>query len=161
MSAILNEELSRFSPAFASAITINHLFTIPVLIFGTEEQKRKYIPPIAKGEAFAAHANTEPGAGSDVAGIKTTSRKEGKYYIINGRKYFITGADRAKYFVVSARTSEPPSPKERWKGLTFFIVERDFPGVKVGQKDKGNRVKGGNNLMKLYLITLKYQRKMF
>jgi len=134
MSAILNEELSRFSPAFASAITINHLFTIPVLIFGTEEQKRKYIPPIAKGEAFAAHANTEPGAGSDVAGIKTTSRKEGKYYIINGRKYFITGADRAKYFVVSARTSEPPSPKERWKGLTFFIVERDFPGVKVGQK---------------------------
>jgi alkylation response protein AidB-like acyl-CoA dehydrogenase len=134
MLVILMEELSRVSPAFATKIAVNHLFTTPVLIFGTEEQKRKYIPPIARGEVFAAHANTEPAAGSDVAGIQATARKEGNYWIINGRKIFITGADRAKYLVVSARTSPPPSRKERWKGLTFFIIESDWPGVKIGSK---------------------------
>ncbi len=134
MLVILMEELSRVSPAFATKIAVNHLFTTPVLIFGTEEQKKKYIPPIARGEVFAAHANTEPAAGSDVAGIQTTAKKEGNYWIINGRKIFITGADRAKYLVVSARTSPPPSRKERWKGLTFFIIESDWPGVKIGSK---------------------------
>ncbi|MCH1771159.1 MULTISPECIES: acyl-CoA dehydrogenase family protein [Metallosphaera] len=134
MTTIANEELSRVSPAFMVRIGANHLFTTPVLIFGTEEQKKKYIPPVARGEVFAAHANTEPGAGSDVAGIKTTARKEGNKWILNGRKYFITGSDKASFLVVSARTSPPPSKKERWKGLTFFIVERDWPGVKIGSK---------------------------
>mgnify|MGYP001772660063 CR=1 FL=1 len=134
MVALLMEELSRVSPAFATSIAVNHLFTTPVLLFGTEDQKKKYIPPIARGEVFAAHANTEPGAGSDVAGIQSTARKEGGYYVLSGRKIFITGADRAKYLVVSARTSPPPSRKERWKGISFFIVETDWPGVKIGQK---------------------------
>ncbi len=134
MTTIANEELSRVSPAFMVRIGANHLFTTPVLIFGTEEQKRKYIPPVAKGEVFAAHANTEPGAGSDVAGIKTTARRENGKWVINGRKYFITGSDKASFLVVSARTSPPPSRHERWKGLTFFIVERDWPGVKIGSK---------------------------
>jgi len=136
MLAILMEELSRVSPAFATMIAVNHLFIVPVLLFGTEEQKKKYIPPIARGEVFAAHANTEPGAGSDVAGIQSTARRENGHWIINGRKIFITGADRAKYFVVSARTSPPPSRRERWKGISFFIVEADWPGVKIGQKFK-------------------------
>jgi len=134
MLVILMEELSRISPAFATMIAVNHLFTVPVLLFGTEEQKKKYIPPIARGEAFAAHANTEPGAGSDVAGIQSIAKKEGGYWVLNGRKIFITGADRAKYLVVSARTSPPPSRRERWKGISFFIVETDWPGVKIGQK---------------------------
>jgi len=131
---ILMEELSRISPAFALKIEANYPFIIPILIFGTEEQKRKYIPPVARGEVFAAHANTEAVAGSDVAGIQTTARKEGNYWIINGRKIFVTGADRAKYLVVSARTGQPPNRKERWKGLTFFIIESDWPGVKIGSK---------------------------
>ncbi|BDC18813.1 acyl-CoA dehydrogenase family protein [Acidianus sp. HS-5] len=132
MLAIANEEIARVYPAFAALIGANYLFTIPLLIFGTEEQKRKYVTPVAKGEVFAAHANTEPGAGSDIAGIKTTARKEGNKYIINGRKYFITGADRAKYLVVSARTNLPS--KERWKGITFFILDTEMPGVKIGSK---------------------------
>jgi alkylation response protein AidB-like acyl-CoA dehydrogenase len=132
MLAITNEEVARVCPAFAALIGANYLFTTPLLIFGTEDQKKKYVPPVAKGEVFAAHANTEPGAGSDVAGIKTTARKEGSRYIINGRKYFITGADRAKYLVVSARTSPPQ--KERWRGITFFIVDTEMPGVKIGSK---------------------------
>lgn len=134
LTAILMEELSRVSPAFATAVAVKGLFVVPILLFGTEEQKKKYIPPVARGEKFAAHANTEPEAGSDVAGIKSTARKVNGHWVLNGRKIFITGADKADYFVVSARTSPPPDRKQRWRGITFFIVERDWPGVKVGQK---------------------------
>ncbi len=134
LTAILMEELSRASPAFATAIAVKGLFVVPILLFGTEEQKKKYIPPVARGEKFAAHASTEPEAGSDVAGIKSTAKKVNGHWVLNGRKMFITGADKADYFVVSARTSPPPDRKQRWKGITFFIVERDWPGVKVGQK---------------------------
>jgi len=143
IGAIMMEEISRVSPAFATALTVRGLFAIPVLLFGTEEQKRKYIPPVARGEKFAAHANTEPGAGSDVAGIQTTAKKENGHWIINGRKMFITGAERADYFVVSARTSPPPE-KKRHKGITFFIVERDFPGLKIGQRINVTGLKGEN-----------------
>ena len=134
MTAILMEEISRASPAFATAIAVKGLFVVPILLYGTEEQKRKYIPPVARGEKFAAHASTEPGAGSDIAGIQTTAKKVNDHWILTGRKIFITGADKADYFVVSARTSPPPDRKKRWRGITFFIVERDWPGVKVGSR---------------------------
>jgi len=132
---ILMEEISRVLPAFGTGLLVNGLFTYPVLAFGTEEQKKRYIPPVARGEKFAAHANTEPAAGSDVAGIQTTARKEGDMYILNGRKIFITGADKADYFVVSARTNPPPEERRRrWWGISLFIVERDWPGVEVGSR---------------------------
>lgn len=134
MLAVMIEEISRVLPAFATALAVNHLFVYPVLTFGSEEQRKKYIPKIARGEAFAAHANTEPGAGSDVAGIQTTARKEGDKWIINGKKLFITGAARADFLVVSARTSPPPSRKERWKGISLFIVEKNTPGLKIGNR---------------------------
>ena len=131
---VLQEELSRASLAFAASIGVSGLFTIPVLLFGTEEQKRRYLPHIASGEKFAAHANTEPGAGSDVAGIQSTAKKVDGGYVLNGRKIFITGAGKADYFIVSARTSPPPSRRERWKGITIFIVERGFQGLRIGQR---------------------------
>ncbi len=134
LTAILMEELSRALPAYGTGLLVNGLFTYPVLRYGTEEQRKKYIPPIARGEVFAAHANTEPAAGSDVAGIQTTAEKKGDKYILNGRKIFITGADKAKYFVVSARTNPPPDKKKRWWGITVFIVERDWPGVEIGSR---------------------------
>ncbi len=133
MEAILMEELSRVSPAFGTAVAVRALFTTPILLFGTEEQKKKYVVPVARGEKFAAHANTEPCCGSDVAGIQTRARKVNDHYVITGRKIFITGADKADYFVVSARTS-PPKEGKRWWGITVFIVERDTPGLKVGQR---------------------------
>ncbi len=133
MEAILMEELSRVSPAVGTAIAVRALFTTPILLFGTEEQKRKYVVPVARGEKFAAHANTEPCCGSDVAGIQTRAKKVNGHYVITGRKIFITGADKADYFVVSARTS-PPKEGKRWWGITVFIVERDTPGLKVGQR---------------------------
>ncbi len=133
MEAILMEELSRVSPAFGTAVAVRALFTTPILLFGTEEQKKKYVTPVARGEKFAAHANTEPCCGSDVAGIQTRAKKVNDHYVITGRKIFITGSDKADYFVVSARTS-PPKEGKRWWGITVFIVERDWPGVKVGQR---------------------------
>ncbi len=134
MLAVMTEEICRVLPAFSTAIAVNHLFTFPVLTFGSEEQKRKYIPKIASGEAYAAHASTEPAAGSDVAGIQATAKKEGDKWVINGRKIFITGAEKADFFIVSARTSPPPSRKERWKGLSLFIVEKNTPGLKLGSR---------------------------
>ncbi len=133
MEAILMEEISRVSPAVGTAIAVRALFTTPILLFGTEEQKKKYVVPVARGEKFAAHANTEPCCGSDVAAIQTRARKVNDHYVITGRKIFITGADKADYFVVSARTS-PPQEGKRWWGITVFIVERDTPGLKVGQR---------------------------
>jgi len=133
-STIFVEEVSRVCPAFTVATLVHSLFTYPVLVYGTEEQRRKYIPPLARGEKHASHATTEPGAGSDVAGIETTAKKHDGGWVINGRKYFISGADKADYFIVLARTSPPPSRKERHKGLTFFIVERGAEGLRVGEK---------------------------
>jgi alkylation response protein AidB-like acyl-CoA dehydrogenase len=132
LTAVLTEEVARAIPSLAVAIGVNHLFGIPILLFGTEEQKKKYITPIAEGKAFGAHANTEPGAGSDVAGIQTKAKKENDHYIISGRKIFISGAEKADFFVVSARTS-PPGEK-RWYGISVFVVERDTPGLKIGQR---------------------------
>ncbi|MEM0440852.1 MAG: acyl-CoA dehydrogenase family protein [Candidatus Caldarchaeum sp.] len=133
-SALFVEEVSRICPAFTVSTLVHSLFTYPVIVYGTEEQRKKYLPPIARGEKHAAHATTEPGAGTDVAGIETTAKKTDGGWVINGRKYFISGADKADYFVVLARTSPPPSRKERHLGLTFFIVERDTPGFRVGEK---------------------------
>ncbi len=139
---IFTEEVSRVCPAFVTSVLVRGLFTTPVLIFGTEEQKRKYIPPLARGEKFAAHATTEPGAGSDVAGIKTRAVRKDGGWVITGQKYFITGADKADYFVVLARTSDPPSRHERHKGLTMFIVERDTPGFRVGERIQVTGLRG-------------------
>ncbi|MEM2224646.1 MAG: acyl-CoA dehydrogenase family protein [Candidatus Caldarchaeum sp.] len=138
------EEISRVCPAFTVATLVHGLFTYPVLAFGTEQQKRKYIPPLARGEKHACHATTEPGAGTDVAGIETTARRKDGGWVINGRKYFISGADKADYFIVLARTSPPPSRKERNKGLTFFIVERGVEGLRVGEKIEVLGIRGSH-----------------
>ncbi len=143
-NSIYVEEVSRICPAFTVATLVHSLFTYPVLKYGTEEQKRKYIPILAKGVKHAAHATTEPAAGSDVAGIQTTAKEKDRGWVINGRKYFISGADKADYFIVLARTSPPPSRKERWKGLTFFIVEKGTPGFRVGEKIEVMGIRGSH-----------------
>ncbi len=133
MTVLAMEEVSRATPALAVAIGVNHLFAIPILLFGSEDLKKRYVTPIARGEKRGAHANTEPSGGSDVAGIQSQARKENDHYIINGRKVFISGAGEADFLIVSARTN-PPQPGKRWWGITTFVVERDWPGVKIGQQ---------------------------
>lgn len=143
-AALFVEEVSRICPAFTVATLIHSLFTFPVLVYGTEEQRKKYLPPLARGEKHAAHATTEPGAGTDVAGIETTAKKTDGGWNITGRKYFISGADKADYFVVLARTSPPPSRKERHNGLTFFIVEKGADGLRVGEKIEVMGIRGSH-----------------
>jgi len=140
--AIFSEEAGRIYPAIMTLVGVNGLFTTPVLLYGTEDQKKKYLPPVARGEKHSAHATTESVAGSDVAGIQTKAEKRGDKWIINGRKAFISGGDIADYFVVLARTSPAPSRKERWKGLTFFIIEKGTMGFSVAKKMKKSGLKG-------------------
>ena len=129
---IFAEEISRVSPAVYVIVAVQNLFIFPLLLYGTEDQKKKYLPRIVSGEIIAAHANTEPGAGSDVAGIKSTAKKVNDHYVINGVKTFISLGDVADVFIVSARTS-PPQPGKRWWGITTFIVERDTSGFKINR----------------------------
>jgi alkylation response protein AidB-like acyl-CoA dehydrogenase len=133
MAVIMSEEICRVLPGLSVYIGTNELFLTPIMLFGSEEQKQKYIPPIAKGEKFGAFAVTEPCCGSDVAGIQTKAEKVGDKWVINGRKAFISSADVADYFVVLARTYPPPDKRLRYLGLTFFIVEKGTPGFKVEQ----------------------------
>ncbi len=130
---LATEELTRFSAAFSAVVGANYLVSGPVAVFGTEEQKRRFLTPIARGEKLAAHAMTEPGAGSDVAGITTTAEKRGDKYVINGKKTFITNGDKAEIYLVFARTS-PPEEGKRHRGVTAFLAERSNPGLKVGER---------------------------
>lgn len=130
---IFSEETSRVCPALVTLVGVNGLFTTPLQLFGTEEQKRRYLAPVARGEKRSAHATTEAVAGSDVAGIQTRAEKAGGEWRINGRKAFISGGDLADFFVVLARTAPPPGPKERWKGLTMFVVEKGAKGFSVAR----------------------------
>ena len=140
-TAILVEEISRAVPALGVTLGVNHLFVVPILLFGNEDQKKKYVAPIARGEARGAHANTEPTGGSDVAGIQTRARRVNDHYVLTGRKVFISGAGEADYLVVSARTS-PPREDKRWWGISVFIVEKGYPGLKIGQQFKVMGMRG-------------------
>lgn len=133
MAAIMSEEFCRVLPGLSVYFGTNELFMTPILLFGTEEQRRKYIPPIARGEKLGAFAVTEPCCGSDVAGIQTKAEKRGDKWVINGRKAFISSSDVADYFIVLARTYPPPDKRARHLGLTFFIVEKGTPGFRVEQ----------------------------
>lgn len=125
---VITEELSRIWTSFSTFFLINWMFNRAINEYGNEEQKKKYITKVASGEKVAAFAVTEPGAGSDVAGIQTLAKREGDYYTLNGRKLFITNGDIADYYIIAARTS-PPQPGARWKGISMFIVEKEW-GVK-------------------------------
>ena len=101
----------------------------PILLFGTEEQKRRWLPRLASGELLGAFALTEPAAGSDAASLKTTARHAGGDYVLNGTKVFITNIGRAGLYIVFARTG----PDERAAGVSAFIVPADSLGLRVGQ----------------------------
>src|SRR5690349_8791288 len=101
----------------------------PILLFGTEDQKRDWLPRLASGELLGAFALTEPASGSDAASLKTTARRQGDGYVLSGTKVFITNIGRAGLYIVFARTG----PDERASGVSAFLVPGDAKGVKVGQ----------------------------
>ncbi len=135
---IILEEMGRICPAIPMALQVHHMATHALARYGTEEQKRKYLPPLAKGETLGVVAVTDPSGGSDVAGIKTTAKLEGEQYIVNGRKCFITNAHFADYWIVIVRTGEGG------RGLSALIVEKGYRGAKAGRKENKVGLRGAN-----------------
>ncbi len=132
--AIAVEECARVDGSLALTVAShNGLGTGHILKFGSEEQKRRYLPKAASGEWLAAWALTEPGSGSDAAALKTTARREGSDWVIDGTKMFITQGSVGGFCVVLARTNKD-APAQR--GITAFIVETDTPGYSASKKLK-------------------------
>ena len=126
--------LGRTSPAFRSIMGTNNGIGSAAIVFnGSEEQKQKYLPRYSSGEWISCFCLTEPEAGSDAASLKTTARREGNHYIVNGTKRYITNAIIADTFNVMARTNPDIQGAH---GISSFIVERDTPGITLGPVDK-------------------------
>ncbi|MDE3840042.1 acyl-CoA dehydrogenase [Bacillus methanolicus] len=137
-SALIAEKMSR-----AGGFSISHgahvgIGSLPIVLFGNEEQKQKYLPLLATGEKIAAYALTEPGSGSDALGAKTTAKlnAEGTHYVLNGEKQWITNAGFADVFIVYAKIDG--------EHFTAFIVEREFPGVSTGAEEKKMGIKSSS-----------------
>jgi acyl-CoA dehydrogenase len=132
--ALVSFEIGRTSPAFRSTFGTNvGIGSQGLVMFGTPEQKARYLPGIASGERIASFALTEPEAGSDSANVQTRAIRDGDHYVLNGTKRYITNADRANLFTVMAR-SDPE--KKGAAGVSAFIVARDLPGVSVGKPER-------------------------
>ncbi|MFZ5648235.1 MAG: acyl-CoA dehydrogenase [Bacillota bacterium] len=128
------EEISRACGSTGVILAVHtSVGTMPILLFGTEEQKAKYIPKLAGGEMIGAFALTEPGAGSDPAGLTTTARIEGDHYVVNGSKIFITNGGVSGVYITFVRT-EPGS--KGYRGITCLVVEKDTPGFSIGKKEE-------------------------
>ncbi len=127
------EELSRVCASHGVICSVNNsLVCYPILEYGTDEQKRKYLIPLAKGERLGAYCLTEPNAGSNAANQQTTAVKDGDDFVLNGTKMFITTAGPAEILVVYAASDRALGSK----GISAFIVEADTPGVRKGKKEK-------------------------
>ncbi|XP_046370091.1 medium-chain specific acyl-CoA dehydrogenase, mitochondrial-like [Haliotis rufescens] len=133
-ACIVTEELAYGCTGVQTAIEANSLGQMPVIIAGNDAQKKKYLGRMMEEPLMCAYGVTEPGAGSDVAGIKTRAVKKGNEYVINGQKMWITNGGHANWYFVLARTDPDPSASAG-KAFTGFIVERDTPGVIPGRKE--------------------------
>jgi alkylation response protein AidB-like acyl-CoA dehydrogenase len=128
--AIFSEELGRASGGIAVTPLVSAYMAAPHLArFGTPEQQQRYLRPITTGEKIASIGVTEPGAGSDVAGMRTTARETTGGFLINGTKLFITNGGFADFIVLGAKTD----PTQRHRGITMFLVEKDDPGFSAGR----------------------------
>jgi alkylation response protein AidB-like acyl-CoA dehydrogenase len=126
------EEVSRYSPASGFMLQVFALGAAPILDFGTEAQKKKYLPPLARGDYYATVTVTEATGGSNPFGITTVADKEGDHYILNGRKVFITGSSVCRLHTISAITGQDERGR---KAITSFLVESDMPGFRAGREE--------------------------
>jgi alkylation response protein AidB-like acyl-CoA dehydrogenase len=125
------EELSKVDGGISLAIAATALGTFPILLFGSEEQKKKYLPDIAAGKKLAAFGLTEANAGSDALGMKTTAVLSGDHYVLNGTKQWITNGENAEIYTVMAKTN----PDKGARGISAFIVEKGTPGFSFGKHE--------------------------
>ena len=136
---LVMEELSRACASTSTVVSVqNSLVEFPLVEFGTEAQKQKYLPKLATGEWMGAFGLTEPESGSDAAGMKTTAVRDGDVYVLNGAKRFITNAAFAHVFVVFAITD----PEAGNRGVSCLLVERDTPGFTVGAEEEKMGIRG-------------------
>lgn len=129
---IATEEIARIDGGVAASYAASFLGMFPILLFGTEEQRQKYLPQIASGKKISAFALTEPEAGSDASAVTTLARKEGRKYILNGIKHFITNGGDADIYTVIAVTDKSKGPR----GISAFILEKGTPGFSFGKKEE-------------------------
>ncbi len=128
---LVSEELAAACAGISATLALTDLACTPIILAGTAEQKERWLRPVCREMKMVAFCVTEPEAGSDVAALTTTARRDGDSYILNGSKQFITNASIADYFIVFATTDK----KKGHKGLSAFVVERTAPGLVVGKKE--------------------------
>jgi alkylation response protein AidB-like acyl-CoA dehydrogenase len=138
--ALAIEEVAKYSQAAALMLLLTRLPTGPVLIAGSEDQQRRFVTPIATGEARAAFGLSEPQAGSDVMGMRTNARPDGDDWVLTGTKCWMSGVRQADWYCVFAKTG--PVDSRAHDSVSAFIVERDRPGLSVGTIDRKMGVKG-------------------
>ncbi|MEU6670199.1 acyl-CoA dehydrogenase family protein [Streptomyces sp. NPDC046727] len=137
-TVIVIEEVARACVSSSLIPAVNKLGSLPVILSGSEELKKKYLGPLAKGDAMFSYALSEPEAGSDAAGMKTKAVRDGDHWILNGVKRWITNAGVSEYYTVMAVTD----PEKRSKGISAFVVEKSDPGVSFGAPEKKLGIKG-------------------
>ncbi|MBM7551798.1 acyl-CoA dehydrogenase [Thalassobacillus pellis] len=137
-------ELSKVSATVGVILSVHtSVGTFPIMTFGTEDQKKKYVPKLASGEYLGAFALTEPGAGSDAGSLKTRAVKQGDKYILNGSKVFITNGGHADTFIVFARTNMEETGS---RGVSTFILEKGAPGFEIGKTEKKMGLHGSSTV---------------
>jgi acyl-CoA dehydrogenase len=128
---VIAEEIAAGCTGMSTPMLVNNLAAGPVILAGSDEQKKRFLEPLTKEYLFASYCVTEPNAGSDVQSLKTTAKKDGDQYVINGNKMWITGASVAHWFFVLALTE----PGKRGKGMSAFVIPADLPGITIGKKE--------------------------
>ena len=137
-AVIIIEEVARVCAASSLIPAVNKLGTVPLLLSGSEELKRKYLTPVARGEAMFSYALSEAGAGSDAASMRTRAVRDGDWWVLNGTKMWITNAGVSRYYTVMAVTD----PGKGARGISAFVVEKTDPGVSFGEPEKKLGIKG-------------------
>ncbi len=135
---VLIEELARVCASTSLVPAVNKLATLPVLFVGDQEQRGRFLPPIADGSALASYCLTEPGSGSDAAAMRSRAVRDGDDYVLNGTKRFITGGGVSKLYVYYAVTD----PQAGSKGISAFVLEDSMPGFQVGKHEDKLGVRG-------------------
>ena len=135
---IIIEEVARACASSSLIPAVNKLGTVPLLLSASEDLKRKYLPPTARGDALFSYALSEAGAGSDAAGMKTRAVRDGDWWVLNGTKMWISNAGVSQYYTVMAVTD----PERGARGISAFVVEESDPGVSFGPPEKKLGIKG-------------------
>jgi alkylation response protein AidB-like acyl-CoA dehydrogenase len=137
-TVIVIEEVARVCASSSLIPAVNKLGSLPVILSGSEDLKKKYLGPLAKGDGMFSYCLSEPDAGSDAAGMKTKAVRDGDFYVLNGVKRWITNAGESEYYTVMAVTD----PTKRSKGISAFVVEKSDEGVSFGAPEKKLGIKG-------------------